>query len=140
VISKVSAIDFMRATPYPKRATLNSLSCHLRPHSAPLSFGGAVPFGEGLFASALRGRPRVLSAFLLGANRFMTKSWEKSDWVESYRNAMLSSPVDKAQIEAAKLAITERISSLLHAPGSKEEMHALKQSYEDLLLLERESA
>jgi hypothetical protein len=53
---------------------------------------------------------------------------------------MLSSPVDKVQIEAAKLAITERISSLLHAPGSKEEMHALKQAYEDLLLLERESA
>lgn len=60
--------------------------------------------------------------------------------MESYRNAMLSSPVDKVQIEAAKLAITERISSLLHAPGSKEEMHALKQAYEDLLLLERESA
>jgi hypothetical protein len=69
----------------------------------------------------------------------MSKAWEKSEWVESYRSAMLSRPVDKGQIEVAKLAITKRIASLLHVPGSKEEMHALKQAYEDLLLLERES-
>ena len=69
----------------------------------------------------------------------MTKSWEKSEWVESYRKAMLASPINKAQIEAAKLAIAEKIASLLHAPGAQEEMHALKQAYEDILLLERES-
>jgi len=69
----------------------------------------------------------------------MTKSWENCAWVESYRTAMLGTPVDKSRIESAKSAITERITALLKVAGSGEEMHALKQAYEDLLLLEREA-
>jgi len=95
-------------------------------------------FGEGLF-DALRGQQRVLSAFSFAGCSAMTKSWEKCGWIEAYRSAMLGTPVDKSQIEAAKTAITERIAAILKVTGSDEEMHALKQAYEDLLLLEREA-
>ena len=44
------------------------------------------------------------------------------------------------QIEIAKSAIVVRIASLLGVSGSEREMHSLKQAYDDLLLLERESA
>ena len=78
--------------------------------------------------------------FLCAPRAAMTKSWDKCPWVEAYRTAMLSTPVDKSKIETAKTAITQRITALLKAPGSGEEMHALKQAYEDLLLLEREAS
>lgn len=67
----------------------------------------------------------------------MTHSGDDQLWVDEYRQAMLGT--DSHQIEIAKSAIAARIASFLDVSGSEREMEALKQAYEDLLLLERES-